>query len=147
MCTVTYKFPVSPLTLQISMISDDLSGGVDGDLIDYEDDGYVAPNMSYVPEGLDEHEVIGGGENKSGGNEEDLLKGGEDDDEEEAGDESFEVSGSVHAASLRMLRKLYIRLMLTDSMKYGKRFSFLLHGNISEQALKEGVIDSFLQES
>ena len=30
---------------------------MDGDLIDYEDDGYVAPNMSYVPEGLDEHEV------------------------------------------------------------------------------------------
>ena len=35
---------------------------MDGDLIDYEDDGYVAPNMSYVPEGLDEHEVTGGGE-------------------------------------------------------------------------------------
>ena len=30
------------------------------DLIDYED-GYVAPNMSYVPEGLDEHEVGSGG--------------------------------------------------------------------------------------
>ena len=77
---------------------------MEGDLIDYEDDGYVAPNMSYVPEGLDEHDVTGGGgaaANKSGNNEEDiLLKGeGEDDGEEEAGEDSFEVSYSTQSSS------------------------------------------------
>ena len=67
---------------------------MDGDLIDYEDDGYVAPNMSYVPEGLDEHEISSGAVEGSK-NEEDLLKEG-DGEEAEAGDDSFEVSGSMH---------------------------------------------------
>ena len=78
------------------ILPDDLSGGVDGDLIDYEDDGYVAPNMSYVPEGLDEHEISSGAAVEGGKNEEDLLKEGEG-EEAEAGDDSFEVSGSMHA--------------------------------------------------
>ena len=64
---------------------------MDGDLIDYEDDGYVAPNMSYVPEGLDEHEISSGAVEGSK-NEEDLLK----EDEAEAGDDSFEVRGIMH---------------------------------------------------
>jgi hypothetical protein len=72
---------------------DDLSGGVDGDLID---DGYVAPNMSYVPEGLDDHEV---GAASASAQEEDLLKG-----DDAAGDDSFEVrlmylSCTVHVSS------------------------------------------------
>ena len=47
-------FSLCCTVLAMNSLSDDLSGGVEGvDLIDYED-GYVAPNMSYVPEGLDE---------------------------------------------------------------------------------------------
>ena len=65
---------------------------MDGDLIDYEDDGYVAPNMSYVPEGLDEHEISSASAVEGSKNEEDLLKEGEG-EEAEAGDDSFEVSG------------------------------------------------------
>ena len=64
------------------LFPDDLSGGVDGDLIDYEDDGYVAPNMSYVPEGLDEHEVsVMGGGGGGGNNDDILLKVGEDEED------------------------------------------------------------------
>ena len=77
------------------ILPDDLSGGVDGDLIDYEDDGYVAPNMSYVPEGLDEHEISSGAAVEGGKNEEDLLKEGEG-EEAEAGDDSFEVSDNIY---------------------------------------------------
>lgn len=57
-----------------SLAGDDLDAS--GDIID---DGYVGPNMSYVPEGLDDHQV--------GATDEDLLKG----DDGAPVDDSFEV--------------------------------------------------------
>ncbi len=61
-----------------SLAGDDLDA--EGELID---DGYVGPNMSYVPEGLDDHQV------GTSASEEDLLKS---DEGAAVGDEIFDVS-------------------------------------------------------